>query len=133
MLEKVFDGWSIIATVAEHGNLAPQEGLDELVVVEGAQALLELFHQLKSEEFGLRQVNGFSEQPPLPMLIKVESHSLAEWRRLVSLRCHFCWCLLGMVIHLGAVYGIFEQGEALPFNGSISYELPVAELKLALE
>ena len=133
MLEKAGRSLGYDATVAERGHLAPHEGLDELVVVEGAQALLELFHQLKSEEFGLRQVNGFSEQPPLPMLIEVESHSLAEWRRLVSLRCHFCWCLLGMVIHLGAVDGIFEQGEAPLLDGSISFELPVAGLKLARE
>ena len=121
------------STITECRHLAPYKGLNKFVVVKGVKALLELVHQLRSEEIGVGCVNGFSEQPPLPVLIKVESHGLAKWRRLVSLRCHFRWCLLGMVIHLGAVDGIFEQGEAPLLDGSISFELPVAELKLARE
>ena len=38
------------ATVTECRHLAPYEGLDELVVVKGAKALLELGHYLRSEE-----------------------------------------------------------------------------------
>ena len=121
------------ATVAKCGHLTSHKGLDKLVIIEGAEALLELSHQLRSKEIGVGCINGFFEQSPLPVLIKVESHGLTEWRRLVSLRCHFGWCLLSMMIHLGAVDGIFEQGEAPLLDGSISFELPVAELKLARE
>ena len=115
------------STVTKCRHLAPYKGLNKFVVVKGAKALLELGHQLRSEEIGVGCVNGFFKQSPFPVLIKVESHGLTEWSRLVSLRCHFDWCLLGMVIHLGAVDGIFEQGEALLLSGFISFKLPVAD------
>ena len=115
------------ATVAKCGHLTSHKGFDKLVIIESNEALLELSHQLRSKEIGVGCINGFSEQSPLPVLIKVESHGLTEWRRLVSLRYHFGWCLLGMVIHLGAVDGIFKQGEALLLSGFISFKLPVAD------
>ena len=61
MLEKAGRSLGYDATVAERGHLAPHEGLDELVVVKGAQALLEPGHHLRNEYFGVGRRNGFFE------------------------------------------------------------------------
>ena len=87
MLEKVFDGWSIVATVAEHGHLAPQIGLDlfEISLFDHHHSICS--HCVGSEHLWVDFGCGLAEKVQLALLLVPEASHGA--RREAGLRYRF--------------------------------------------
>ena len=73
------------AAIAKCGHLAPEEGLDPLLIVECLKRFLELCKTLVRKAFDSDPLGGLCKESELPLLIKGESKSFSCGWRLVAL------------------------------------------------